>query len=612
MCGINGIIRFDGQTVEEELIDVMNKKIVHRGPDDQGVFVENGIGLGHVRLSIIDLSEKGHQPMAYEHKGRWAVITYNGEVYNFKDLRQELESKGYNFNSGTDTEVLLASYMEDGVDCIKKWNGMFAFVIYDPKKQILFGARDRFGQKPFKYYIDDKQFIFSSELKAILENDVKRELDIDAIDEFLTLQYVPAPKTGFKNIFKLPHAHYFRLDLKSKTLEINRYFDMDYSGKLSLSKKAWMNKIEDRLGEALRKRLIADVPLGAFLSGGVDSSAIVAFMSKYTDKIKTFSVSFDEKDFDESQYARIVAEKYKTGHTEFKVDSKDMLRHIEELVVHYEEPYADSSQLPTFILSKLTKQHVTVALSGDAGDENFGGYAKYVIHRWVLLAKWLLWLLKPFQFIIPGKKAKVLLRTLSMSIARRHYNFTNYFDEFSKAELYRDDFKDRLTKRPNTFEDICYGKNLKKLDTVYYTDFNSYIPDDINVKVDMASMFSALEVRSPFLDYELVSLTAKMPYKFKTGFFQGKKIFRKMLRKYLPKNVLYRKKHGFSVPIKHWFRNELKDYIKKTVLDKNGIVLQVMKKEKVEELVKDHSKGHDNAKKLWTLMVLNLWHEKYF
>ena len=612
MCGINGIIRLDGALATKKEIALMNKKIKHRGPDDRGIFIEKNIGLGHCRLSILDLSKKGHQPMVYEHQGRRAVMTYNGEIYNFQELRNELEEKGYAFESNTDTEVLIASYLEDGFECIKKWNGMFAFVIFDQEKQILFGARDRFGQKPFKYYLDNERFIFSSELKAILENNVEREVDFDAIDDFLTLQYVPAPKTGFKNIFKLPHDHYFVLDLSGKNFEIKRYFDLDYSEKLNRTKKEWISLMEEKLEQAVKKRLISDVPLGAFLSGGVDSSAIVAFMAKFTDKVKTFSISFDQKDFDESSYARMVATQYKTKHTEFNVKPNDLLKYIDGLVSQFEEPFADSSNLPTFLLSKLTKQHVTVALSGDAGDENFGGYDKYRCHLAVLKFKFIFYLLKIFQPLIKHEKLNILLKNLSKDIAKRHYNFTNFFDEGAKEQFYRDDFIKKLTKKENCFEKIAKKKPFRELDKVFYLDFNSYIPDDINSKVDLASMMNSLEVRSPMLDYEFAGFMAQMPKKYKTGLLQGKKLFKKMLEKYLPKKVLYRKKHGFSVPIKHWFRNELKGYLKDKIMDKNGLVLQMLKEERVKNLINGHMHGKDNAKKLWALLVLNIWHKKYF
>jgi len=622
MCGINGIVKFNQALVSNREIEAMNEKILYRGPDDQGVFIDKNIGFGHVRLSIVDLSSRGHQPMEYSHNNRKAVITFNGEIYNFPEIRQELAKMGYKFSSGTDTEVVLAAYLEYGFGCLEKFNGMFAFVIYDLDKKILFGARDRFGKKPFKYYFDDKQFIFSSELKAILENNIKREIDYNAINDYLTLQYVPSPETGFQNIKKLPHAHYFVLSLETKVFEIKRYFDLDFSKKLDLPPDAWHGLIEKELDEAVKRRLIADVPLGAFLSGGVDSSAIVAFMSKHKARPKTFSISFDDKEFDESIYARQVAKLYNCDHTEFRVRPNDLLDNIEDLIYHYEEPYADVSQLPTYILSKFTRKYVTVALSGDAGDENFGGYDQYRRHAFVEKYRAMISLADPSLPALSWAsrrmandfldKMVIFLKSMEYSFARRHYNFTTYFDEFTKKDFYKDEFVKNLADNGNCFEKILYNKNFCNLDKAYYLDFNTYIPDDINVKVDLASMYSALEVRAPLLDYKFVELTAKIPWQYKSNISQGKIIFKKMLEKYLPKEILYRRKHGFGVPIKHWFRNELKDYSQNIVLDSKGLVLQIFKKEKVEQLYEDHLRGRDNSKKIWSLLALNVWFNKYF
>ncbi|MBI4231649.1 asparagine synthase (glutamine-hydrolyzing) [Candidatus Peregrinibacteria bacterium] len=623
MCGINGIINLNGQAVIDSVLQEMNSMINHRGPDDQGVFVDDNVGLGHTRLSILDLSKKGHQPMEYEHRGRKVVITYNGEVYNFKELREELEQKGYAFNSNTDTEVLLASYLEDGIECIKKWNGMFSFVIYDPQKNILFGARDRFGQKPLKYYQDNQRFIFSSELKAILQCGISREVDYSAIDDFLTLQYVPAPRTGFKKIWKLPAAHYFFLDLRTKKFETQRYFDLDYSKKLDLTEQEWMERIESELDRSVKMRLVADVPLGAFLSGGIDSSAIVAMMSKYVDRPKTFTIAFGEKEYDESQYARQVADLYNTDHNELLVQSSDLLDHIEDLVMHYEEPYADSSALPTFLLSKLTKKHVTVALSGDGGDENFGGYDKH--RRHVFLQRYLRVLPAKRMFGAAGiwlkklphnefcERLSIFLRTLDEDIGRRHYNFTSYFDEFTKQEMCTKDFLEQTEKGVDIFDSIIAGKQFAYLDKIFYIDFDTYLPDDLNVKVDMASMKYGLEVRSPMLDHQFVSTMAQMPWEIKTSTRSGKMIFKKALEKHLPKEILYRKKKGFGVPLDDWFRGPLKEYVREKILRKDGIVFQIMREPILSSMLDEHDLGKRNhGKKLWTLMALNMWHNNYF
>lgn len=620
MCGINGIINLDGEKVSKNILELMNKTIMHRGPDDKGIFIDKNIGLGHVRLSIIDLSKAGHQPMQYEHKKRTVTIIFNGEVYNFQEIRTELEKEGYQFKSRTDTEVVLAAYLEWDVKCLEKFNGMFSFAIYDKSKGRIFGARDRFGKKPFKYYIDNEKFIFSSELKAILLNNIPRKPDFEAIDQYLTLQYVPAPLTGFDNIYKLPNAHYFIFDINKKSMKIEKYWDLDYSKKKKLSKKKWQKAIERKLEESVKRRLISDVPLGAFLSGGVDSSAIVAFMSKFTDKVKTFSIGFKEKDFDETKYARKVAKRYNTEHKELIVKSSDFLKLIDKLVYQYEEPYADSSQLPTFILAEFTKKYVTVALNGDGGDENFGGYDKYARHLiaeplWIPFNKQIS---KIFSFIDKRIKSSlfmhkvyIFLQTLNKPGWARHYTYTHYFDVFSKNEFYKDDFKKKLMTK-NKFESIVKGKKFDAIDKIFYLDFNSYVPDDLMVKVDIATMANSLESRSPLLDYEFVELAASMPRKYKIKLFGGRKIlFKKMLEKYLSKDIMYRKKKGFGVPIVHWFRKDLKNEMRKTLLDKEGIVLTIMKEDKVRNLIRQHLNGKDNSKKLWALLILNKWYETF-
>ncbi|MCI0532711.1 asparagine synthase (glutamine-hydrolyzing), partial [bacterium] len=377
MCGITGKISLNSRTVNPADIEKMNGAIQHRGPDDGGIYLspDQKTGLGHRRLSIIDLSPLGHQPMQYLNRYR---IVFNGEIYNFREKRAKLEKEGYVFTSHSDTEIILALYDKHKEDCLEHLRGMFAFAIYDEVEKILFCARDRVGKKPFKYYLDDNVFMFASELKAILtQPEYIKEPDLNAIHHYLTLQYVPAPLTGFKSIKKLEPAHYLILNLKTKELKKERYWRLDYSHKLQLSEREWEKQILEKLEESVRLRMISDVPLGAFLSGGIDSSAVVAMMAQHSDKpIKTFSIGFKEQKYNELPYARLVAEKFKTNHTEFIVEP-NALEVLPFLVHHYEEPYADSSALATYYVSKLTREYVTVALNGDGGDENFAGYTRY-------------------------------------------------------------------------------------------------------------------------------------------------------------------------------------------------------------------------------------------
>ena len=623
MCGICGIYNFKKEEkVEKDDLEIMVNTLAHRGPDDSGVFIDNNIGLGHRRLSIIDLSDAGHQPMFYED----LIIVFNGEIYNFQEEREKLIQEGYKFKSRTDTEVILALYKKYGKNCLNHLRGMFALAIWDEKNKTLFCARDRFGKKPFKYYFDGENFIFASELKAILSlKKIKREIDWEAIDDYLILQYVPHPKTGFKNIFKLPQANY--LEIKNNKIKIERYWDLNYSNKLDLTEQEWCEKLENKFDESVKLRMISDVPLGAFLSGGVDSSAIVAFMSKYADRVKTFSIGFKEKKYNELNFAGIVAKKYNTDHHELIIEPKNISL-IKKLVYQYEEPYADPSQLSTFLLAEFAKKYVTVALNGDGGDENFGGYDKYEKH---LIAKYLQilpfknQLAKVVKFIDKNiyssfllYKTNLFLKTLNQKVWQRHLNYTHYFDTYARENFYTDDFKEKLKKHSTFkfFKELMKNKtNLEYLDQIFYLDFNSYVPDNLMVKVDIATMANSLESRSPLLDHEFVELVAKIPRNLKIRKIrkERKYIFKKMLKKYLPNKILYRKKMGFGLPIDDWFRNDLKNYIEENILASNSLSRKIMKGDKLKELLNDHfDKRRDNSKKLWALMVLNLWHREFF
>ena len=639
MCGISGFVNFNSK-VEKRQIEAMNKAIKHRGPDGRGVFIRNHknfhLGFGHVRLAILDLSEKGHQPMGLclgktrdksflvydDSKEPDYLVTFNGEIYNFLELRSELEKVGYSFETECDTEVLLKGYAHWGTDVVSKLNGMFAFVIWDVHGDLLFGARDRLGKKPLKYYFDDERFIFCSELKGILTQDVPREIDLNAVDRYLTLQYVPAPLTGFKNIFKLEQASFFIFNLKTKEFSTERYWDLPFDKKKNQSKKEWMKKIEQCVDKSVQRRMMAsDVEVGSFLSGGVDSSAVVAFASRYKENLKTFTIKFAEKAFDESEYAQKVAQQYKTEHYNFTVTANDMQNAMEEIVFQYEEPYADVSQLPTYILAKKTSEKVKVVLNGDGGDENFAGYDRYRVHQIADKMKWLpftnltAWICKKLSENFNSAlfhQAFVFFKTLHESPAVRHYNYTRYFDTFTKEDFYLDSIKKSINK--DSFEAFRkYEKKLPTVEAIQYLDFHTYLPDDLMAKVDIACSAFGLESRSPLLDYELVETAAEMPLKYKMKGKKRKKIFKEiLLGRYLDKDILYRKKKGFDVPVNAWFRSELRDFLNSTLLDPKGLVLNLMKRKKVENLLEEHYKGKDNGKKLWVLLTLNLWYRQYF
>lgn len=639
MCGISGFVNFKSK-VEKSQIEAMNEAIKHRGPDGRGVFIRKHknfhLGFGHVRLAILDLSEKGHQPMGLalgkmleksnlvydDNKEPDYVVTFNGEVYNFLELRKELEKVGYSFETECDTEVLLKGYAHWGTDVVTKLNGMFSFVIWDVHGDLLFGARDRLGKKPLKYYIDDERFIFCSELKGILTQDVPREIDLNAVDQYLTLQYVPAPLTGIKNICKLEQASFFTFNLKTKEFNTEKYWDIPFDEKKNCNKKEWMKQIEHCIDKSVQRRMLAsDVEVGSFLSGGVDSSAVVAFASRYKENLKTFTIKFAEKDFDESEYAQSVAKQYSTEHNNFTVTAKDLQKAIEKIVYQYEEPYADVSQLPTYILAQKTSEKVKVVLNGDGGDENFAGYDRYQIHQLADKMKWLpftglaAWCCKKLSEKLNSAlfhQAFVFFKTLRESPAVRHYNYTRYFDTYTKDDFYLDSIKKHINKdRFAAFRK--FEKKLPTVEAIQYLDFHTYLPDDLMAKVDIASSAFGLESRSPLLDYELVELAAKMPLKYKMKGKKRKKIFKEILEeRYLSKDILYRKKKGFDVPVNAWFRDELREFLNSILLDSKGLVLNLMKRKKVEQLLVEHYSGKDNGKKLWVLLTLNLWYKQYF
>ena len=628
MCGITGKIYFDGSTVSEQIILAMNEKILHRGPDDGGVYIspDEKVGLGHRRLSIIDLSPLGHQPMSYLNR-YW--IVFNGEIYNFQEKREMLQKEGYAFKSKTDTEVIMALYDKFGKKCLEHLRGMFAFAIYDEQEKTIFCARDRVGKKPFKYYLDNNVFIFASELKAILtEKEYKKEPDYVAIHHYLTLQYVPAPLTGFKGIKKLEPACYLFIDLKTKKIEKERYWKLDYSKKLDLSEDEWKKRIMEKLEECVKLRMTSDVPLGAFLSGGIDSSAIVGLMSKISkEPIKTFSIGFEEEKYNELKYARIIAKKFKTEHTEFIVKPNAM-EVLPYLVRQYEEPYADSSALPTYYVSKMTRDFVTVALNGDGGDENFAGYGRYSVQKFglwynklILLHKYIV--LPISKFLAKNIKntffdrAYLFAKTLSEKYNYRYLNYIRYFSNEMKDEMYTKSFKQKI-EEDNSYDIVAKkfheAGTKDKMDQCLYADFSTYLPDDLMVKVDIDSMAVALEGRSPFLDYEMLELTAKIPFNLKIKRLNNKKyILKEALRGLIPDDVMFRPKMGFGVPIDVWFRGELKEYAYNTLLSEKAISRDIFKKESIKKLLDKHANSKVSyAYQIWALITLELWFQEYF
>jgi len=628
MCGITGKIYLNDKTVSEQDILIMNEKILHRGPDDGGVYIspDQKVGLGHRRLSIIDLSPLGHQPMRY--LDRYEIV-FNGEIYNFQEKKIELEKDGYIFKSKSDTEVIMVLYDKFGKECLTHLRGMFAFTIYDEQEKTVFCARDRVGKKPFKYYLDENVFIFGSELKAILtQKEYKKEPDYIAIHHYLTLQYCPAPLTGFKDLKKLEPAHYLFVDLKTKKVEKERYWKLDYSQKLNLSEDEWKKRIMQKLEEAVKLRMISDVPLGAFLSGGIDSSAIVALMSKFSKTpVKTFSIGFEEEKYNELKYAKIVAKKFKTDHKEFIV-KPDAIKMLPQLVYQYEEPYADSSALPTYYVSKMTREYVTVALNGDGGDENFAGYGRYSVQKFGILynkfipfhKKIILPIVKFLATLVKNTffdRAYIFANTLSQKYNYRYINYIRYFSNELKEKIYTDNFKEK-TKNIDSYKIVADKFNeagtKDKMDQCLYADFSTYLHDDLMAKVDIDSMAVALEGRSPFLDYEMLELTAKIPFNLKLKGLNNKKyILKETLRGLVPNEVMFRPKMGFGIPIDVWFRGKLKDFAYDTLLSEKAINRGLFKKEAIKDILDEHVNTQINhAYRIWALITLELWFQEYF
>ena len=628
MCGIAGKISLGGKEVSPKAIESMNLALIHRGPDDGGIYIspDRSVGLGHRRLSIIDLSPLGHQPMRY--LDRYEIV-FNGEIYNFQEKRDLLEKEGYTFHSHSDTEVILALYDRYREHCLDHLRGMFAFAIYDEQEKILFAARDRIGKKPFKYFFDGQTFLFASELKAILtQPEYVREPDFEAIHHFLTLQYVPAPMTGFVGIRKLEPAHFLMLNLQTRDLKKHRYWKLDYSQKLELPEKEWSKKILEALDESVRLRMISDVPIGAFLSGGIDSSAVVALMARHCDRpVKTFSIGFEEERFNELPYARMIAKRFHTDHTEFvvKPDAMDILPF---LVRQYEEPYADSSALPTYFLSKMTREHVTVALNGDGGDENFAGYYSSQILKATLMQESLRSIHRLFtvpisRFLAQHSRSNFLNKIFKFSLMlsepfpRRFGRLMSHFDSSLKSHLETTFFKNQGAHGDTLelFSRLSEESGVSDpLDSILFTDINSYLPGCLMPKVDIATMSVGLEGRSPLLDHRFLELTATLPSSLKLkGLTQKKYIFKEALRDILPPDILFRKKKGFGIPLDSWFRKELKSFTFDVLLCDRAKRRNLFVPKEVRTLLTDHVEGiRNNGALLWDLLLLELWFREYF
>jgi len=635
MCGITGAVWTEADSaVDAPQLQRMTDVLAHRGPDDTGQYRADicirppypaipGVALGHRRLAVIDVAGS-RQPLANEDESIWLV--FNGEIYNYPELRHRLQGAGHTLRTAGDTETLVHLYEDEGPQFLRHLVGMFALALWDAKRGRLLLARDRLGQKPLVYCQQRDRLLFASELKSVLEAPgVPRDLDPSAVDEYLTYQYVPHPNTIFQGIRKLPPAHYAVFE--DRQLTVKPYWFPDFNYQHPRRPGEFVEELTARLTDAVRLRMRSDVPLGAFLSGGLDSSAIVALMQQHSDRpVKTFSIGFPVAQFDETAYARQVAEHLGTEHRE-QIVEPSAIDLLPKLVWHFDEPFGDSSAIPTYYLSQMARQHVTVALTGDGGDELFAGYLRY---RGLRLSRLLDRLPQPLLGLLtsrhwqrlPGGRQKSLgrrLRRLCEAMAqppqRRYVELVSIFNEARRASLYTDSFLQSLPDSdPAEFVIRAYERagRRDRISATLIADLLTYLPCDLLHKVDTASMAVGLECRQPLLDHRVVELAAGMPLSLKLRGFTSKWILRRAMGPKLPRQVLRRPKMGFGVPLDHWFRRQLKDLTREVLLDNSTLARGYFRREAVERLIDEHQQSRfDHSARLWALLVLEYWHRRW-
>ncbi|MBN1868978.1 MAG: asparagine synthase (glutamine-hydrolyzing) [Candidatus Omnitrophica bacterium] len=604
MCGIVGFNWNDAP-----LVKGLNGLLAHRGPDQSNFYCDQRMSLAHRRLSILDLSENGIQPMANENGD--VLVVFNGEIFNYEELKKDLTKRGHRFISTTDTEVLVHLYEEHGYDMLSMLDGQFSFCIYDKPKGLLFLARDRVGILPLFYYHAQGKFIFCSELKGILRSGINKGIDEDALARYFRFGYLPAPHCILKNTLKLKPAHYLVYDLALKDIiAYERYWDMAFSEEISDHNSA-AQELRSLLEQSVQSRLMADVPVGAFLSGGIDSSAVVALMKKHKKDLKTFSVKFDYPEFDESAHAKRTAEYFGTEHYEIHFSSADARRIIEKLAAHYDEPLGDSSAIPTCLVSEAARQHVTVSLSGDGGDELLGGYDSY---RYFFILRVLNALpagLKSFLRLLFSLAIRVCPK-FELERVRELLKFPKLGDielfEKLSEKIDREDLK-KLLKRDAQFTDTTQGIGTRKgLSALLHYDIVNYLEGDILAKVDRAAMAVSLETRPPFLDHRVIEFCLRIHNRLKIKGWNGKWILKKAFEGIVPMETLRRKKKGFAVPIRHYLKNELKDLVQKYVFHYTGHDL--FDREFIKG-ISGRGAPKDTARLYWNIMMFNLWHERW-
>lgn len=624
MCGITGYVNANGRHADRSVLERMNRAIIHRGPDEDGFYVNANVGLAMRRLSIIDLAG-GQQPIHNADRTKWLI--FNGEIYNYQSLREDLLKRGHQLYTKSDTEAVLHLYEEYGVDCLQHLRGMFAFAIWDDVEKTLFLARDRVGKKPLLYsHQPNGDLIFGSEFTAVLEHpSVTREVDMQAIDGYMSYLCVPAPQTAFKSIRKLEPGHW--LKWKDGQIKMQRYWLPKFTPKLKITEEEAIEETTRLIRESTRLRMISEVPLGAFLSGGVDSSTIVALMAQESSTpVKTFSIGFEEEDWSELKYARKVAEHVGAEYHEFIV-RPNALEVLPTLVEHYGEPYADSSAIPTYYVSKETRQHVTVALNGDGGDESFAGYERYMamelaevyrrIPSWLRTA----FIEGPINLLPTSELKKTRLRDVQRFFTsaneerkQRYFRWMSTFKPAVKPEIYTTDFSQQLTQETSVFLDEWFDRANGSgiLDATLFTDQMTYLPNDLLVKVDIASMANSLEARSPLLDHNVIEFAAQLPEHLKMRGLRPKHLLKKVAARLVPREVVYRKKMGFGVPVGKWLRGEMSDFLRDTLLSQSSLSRGIIKPEKLRQYVDEHISGRfDHMFQVWTLLMLELWFRRF-
>lgn len=601
MCGIYGTTL----PYSDDIISRKMARIRFRGPDHTAIKRYDDVLFAHNRLAIIDLDPRSNQPFSYFH----LHIVFNGEIYNYRDIRKALEKRKYQFTTSSDTEVICAAYLEYGADCLSHFNGMFAFVIYDTINKELFGARDRFGKKPFYYMHSGQSFEFASQPAQI---NIERNLSIDntAIADYLVWNYIPEPKSIYKEVKKLPAAHYFKYDLYNGVLQISKYWDLDYNweNKFAGTYQDAKSQLADLLNDAVKIRMHADVPLGIFLSGGIDSSLVSSIAAKQTRHLKTFSIKFNEPGFDESIYAEKVAKHLDTEHHTIECNYNEGIGLIENLSKYYDEPFADSSAIPSMLLSKYTRNHVTVALSGDAGDESFLGYHRY---RWISKVQWIFKLplnIRKNMAALISKSANYRYKLIAMGISMPEIEnlYVKLLGSMEDSWILNTDL---AAHSPYMHSLIHTSKPL--LERVSDFDIKTYLNGDINTKVDRASMAFSLESRSPLMDYRVIEFSRTLPSHFKYQANNQKRILKDLLFDHVPAGYFDRPKAGFTMPFKNWFRSELKDYVLEKLSKKELENIPGIDISRVLEMINEHLSGKWNRyPEIWKLLVLSQWINK--